>query len=163
VTKPIITQERLKELFDYNPETGLFTRLKLSSKYTNKRFGVGTVANYIGNKGYVLIRLGDSQYLAHRMAFLYMTGSMPDESDHINRQRNDNRWSNLRAVDRAENMKNKTGYKNNTTGCTGVIKIEHGYRARIGVKGVKKDLGFYVNFNDAVSARRLAEIEYGYR
>ncbi len=163
MTKPIITQERLKELFDYDPETGLFTRLKISSKHTNKKYGVGTVANYIGGDGYILIRLGRGQYLAHRLAFLYMTGSIPNEADHINRNRSDNRWDNLRAVSRNENMRNKSEYKNNTTGCTGVNKVEYGYLAVIGVNGVRKTLGFYVNFEDAVSSRKSAEIEHGYR
>ncbi len=162
MTENILTQERLKELFTYNPYTGLFTRNKISSKYANKKYSHGTVANYVDGEGYIAIRFGAAQLKAHRLVFLYMNGEMPVAVDHINRVRTDNRWSNLRSSNDNINSKNKSIYKNNTTGCHGVQEVEYGYRACIGGSKGRTYLGFYKNKEDAISARRAAEIKLGY-
>ncbi len=87
-----LTQERLKEVLSYNPETGIFTRnpgIRGGEK-------VGT-----NSHGYVSIMVDGYLYQAHRLAWLYMEGYMPEqEIDHISRKRDDNRWCNLRVVNR---------------------------------------------------------------
>jgi len=87
----MITQTILKELFSYNPDTGIFIR-----KVSISNQVAGTVA---GSKDYDYIRIvvNKKRYLAHRLAFLYMLGKMPVEVDHINRNKHDNRWCNLRS------------------------------------------------------------------
>ena len=111
----MITQERLKELFIYEPETGVFTR-KYKKRTHNKKESHGWI-----QKGYWAIKIDGVKYLCHRLAFLYMTGSMPvDCVDHINRNRGDNRWENLRDCTHAENRKNNPINKRNTTGASGV-------------------------------------------
>ena len=103
MSKQTVTQERLKELLDYNPETGDFTWRKT----TGGRLG-GTVAGAIAkNAGYTQIRVDRRKYFAHRLAFLWMTGEWPEDMvDHINRNRADNRWCNLREANRSLNNLN---------------------------------------------------------
>lgn len=101
--KPQLTQERLKELFKYDPETGLFTRLVS----TNNRVKVGDVAGNARADGYIKIRVDFDMHYAHRLAWLYMTGEWPTQKiDHISGDKSDNRWSNLRDVSSVTNLQN---------------------------------------------------------
>lgn len=103
--KPQLTQERLMELFEYNPETGLFTRLVS----TNNRVKAGDVAGSARADGYIKIRVDFDMHYAHRLAWLYMTGAWPTKKiDHINGDKADNRWSNLRDVSTSTNAQNIT-------------------------------------------------------
>lgn len=101
----MLTQERLKELVSYNPETGEFTRLKTSNR---GRWKAGQHTGCISTgTGYVMIWLEGKLWTAHRLAWLYIHGSWPSEEiDHINRIRNDNRICNLRQATRKENAAN---------------------------------------------------------
>ncbi len=98
-----LTQNRLKELLHYNPETGVFTR-KVSRGKTLK----GERAGYVNVSGYRIIEIDGKAHREHRLAFLYTEGSMPPDCvDHINRVSTDNRLSNLRKVTHQENMANR--------------------------------------------------------
>ena len=100
----MLTQERLRALLDYNPDTGVFT-WKVDRNNNAKQ---GSVAGCIskGNK-YVSIYVDGKQYSGHRLAWLWMYGCFPSEIDHINRNRSDNRICNLRSVSRQQNILNK--------------------------------------------------------
>ncbi|WP_202210588.1 HNH endonuclease signature motif containing protein [Pseudomonas paraversuta] len=102
-----ITQARLKELFTYDPETGHFTRrIKVSNRHA------GTIAGGINNSGYVMLRIDGKRCMAHRAAWLYMTGEWPvSEIDHINRNGFDNRFANLRDVTHLANLHNRSSGK----------------------------------------------------
>jgi len=91
-----ITAERLKELYLYNPEDGTFTRIKAAGRHN--RWGVGTIANHHDPiTGYNRIRIDGTLYSAHRLAWLYMTGSWPTHQiDHVDLDRANNAWRNLR-------------------------------------------------------------------
>jgi hypothetical protein len=116
--KPELTQDRLKELLHYDPETGHFTWLA-APKFGSVK--AGSMAGSTGKNGYTYVGVGGAKYLAHRLAFLFMTGSTPDEDvDHVNRDRSDNRWINLRPATRSENMANTGPPGNNTSGHRGV-------------------------------------------
>jgi hypothetical protein len=156
----MIDQKRLKELLHYDPETGHFT-WKVSRGRANAR----GVAGYSDTNGYVLIKIDGKNYSAHRLAFLYIEGAFPQcEVDHINHDRADNRWANLRPVTRDQNMRNIPRYKNNTSGITGVrwIVEMQKWRAQISVNGKYHHLGLFEDFNEAVERRKLAEKEHGF-
>ena len=155
----MITQERLKELLHYCPETGVFTHIK-----PRKGIRVGEIA---GTKSslYVVLRIDGKLYKAHRLAFLYMTGSLPlRDVDHINQVRIDNGWINLRLVRTKDNNKNKTLHKSNTSGFNGVgwSKKENRWIAYIGVNGSLKMLGRFKQKTKAIAARKKADIKYGF-
>lgn len=160
-----LTQELLKQLFHYDPETGLFTWLVS----TNFRIQPGDIAGGEvcdgAGKRYISLSICGKYYKAHRLAFLYMTGAMPKQFvDHINGDGTDNRWCNLREVDRTGNALNKRRYKSNRTGITGV-SFHKGiglYTAYIAVGGKRKHLGATADFFEACCLRKSAEHRFGY-
>lgn len=89
-----LTQKRLKKLLYYNPDTGIFT-WKINSRRSLKDAPAGN----LHPSGYIRIGIDSKEYRAHRLAFLYMEGYIPENDvDHINRVRDDNRWKNLREL-----------------------------------------------------------------
>jgi hypothetical protein len=155
-----LTQERLKELLHYEPETGVF-------EWREYRRGMrpDRVAGSPNSKGYLLIKIDYNSHRAHRLAFLYMTGKLPTEQvDHINHNRADNRWDNLRLVCNAENHRNCSMYSHNTSGVTGVFwyKPLNKWQAGVMVDQKHHHIGFFDNLLDAVAARKRAEREFGF-
>ena len=149
----MLTQARLKELLSYDPDTGIFTRLAYAGPAKP-----GDVAGGL-NHGYVVIRVGGQQYLAHRLAFLYMTGSLPSEdTDHINGNKSDNRWSNLRLATRSQNQANKKLNSYNTSGINGVCWSSSHKRwgVRVSKAGCRHFLGYYKDKDVAISIAREA-------
>ena len=152
-----MTQSELKQVLSYNPDTGLFKRTSHSKTKQRKDKKVGCVRD-----GYVRIKVYGKGYSAHRLAFLYMTGSMPDQVDHINHIRSDNRWENLRAVTNSDNQKNASLRKDNRSGQVGVSWVATSWIARINHLGERINLGSFAKFSDAVDARKNAEVLYGF-
>ena len=146
----MITQKQLKALFDYNPETGAFIR-KLT----------GLEEYVIDAYGYKRIWARGTTRPVHRMAVLYMTGQEPASgmvTDHINQDRLDNRWENLRVVTNSQNQMNRGIGKNNTSGATGVMFKKGKWEARLKKDGVVIGLGRYATKEAAIVARKLGEI-----
>ena len=95
-------QHTIKQLLDYDPQTGWFTwRVRRPP-----RGNVGARAGYDNGSGYIKISISGVKYYAHRLAFMWMLGVSPDTVDHINGDPSDNRWDNLRDVSQIENMGN---------------------------------------------------------
>ncbi|MEE9304294.1 MAG: HNH endonuclease [Thiotrichaceae bacterium] len=141
-----ITQGHLKALLVYDCETGLFMWKFKSGRYG--RIPAGTIAGTSGKsgQGYIEIQLLGRLRKAHRLAWLYMTGSWPkNEIDHINRVRSDNRFSNLRESTLQQNLKNKCQYKSNTSGYAGVTWHKHlkRWQARISNDSKRFHLGYF--------------------
>ena len=155
-----LTQSELKELVRYNPETGGFTWLKRISI----RVIVGKEVGNVNAAGYRETRIKGNRYYMHRLAWLYMTGKMPTAIDHINRNRSDNRWINLRDVPHQVNMTNCCKRKTNKSGHPGVwfCKKTEKFHAYINHLGKRKHLGSFNDFDSAVSKRKEAEVQYGY-
>lgn len=154
--KKKLTQKRLKELMEYNPETGEFTRKTAPCNGTK----VGDIAGGCDSEGYIRIRVGRKRHFAHRLAWLYVRGFWPkNEIDHINRDPSDNRLCNLREVSHQCNMRNCGNPKTNTSGVKGVRrhKRRKKWEARICVDNEYKFLGTYNSFDNAVCARLAAE------
>ena len=107
----MITQKELKELLQYNENTGIFT-WKINKA---KQIQIGSVAGYLHHTGYIFIKINNKNYLAHRLAWLFIYGKIPKMIDHINRQRNDNRINNLR----------ETNYKDNRLNSADMDNYEH--------------------------------------
>lgn len=100
---------------------------------------------------------------AHRLAWLYIHGRWPIKHlDHINRVRSDNRISNIREATSSENQRNKGMMSNNTSGITGVRydPSRNKYHAQIEILGKSKNLGRFINIEDAITARKEAEVKY---
>jgi hypothetical protein len=85
-----------------------------------------------------------------------------EEVDHVDGNKGNNRFDNLRIVNRSVNMKNKSIYTNNTTGVIGVSRFGNRYRARINLDGKRFSLGLFDSVEDAAVARSAFEKEFGY-
>lgn len=160
MAEKILTQIRLKEILEYNPETGFFIRKKTTSSNAQAGNVAGRINKHIG---YRLISIDGKDYYCHRLAFLYMTGNFPENQvDHINRIRDDNRWANLRKVTSGENLQNTSLRKSNKSGAKGVFWYvkRNKWLAHIRFNNKRYSLGYYVNFDDAVTARKQAEDKY---
>jgi hypothetical protein len=155
----MLTQERLKECVNYDPETGIFT-LKMHRHGTTRN--VGDVLGSLTKAGYLETCVDQCRMTLHQMAFLYMTGSIPSgHIDHKNRDKADNRWSNLRAVTCAENQQNIIApRKDNTIGFRGVYRYGNKFRAKINLNGKQIHLGTFINLQDAANAYIAAKPGY---
>jgi HNH endonuclease len=109
--------DHMGENFSYDKLTGEFTRLLKSGNSKS-----GSKSGSINRNGYIEIYLDNHVFLAHRLAWLFMTKEMPGHMiDHINGNKLDNRWANLRAADPVVNQQNRRKAKvNNSTGLIGV-------------------------------------------
>lgn len=153
-----LTQENLRKAFNYDPNTGEFTH-RLPRKGGN--IGDSALTNH--NGGYSAVNL-KTQYLAHRLIFLYMKGYMPSKVDHKDRNRKNNKWNNLREVSDLDNTKNITLQKNSVSKVNGVSyhKPTGRYRAYIGIGYKQKHLGMFDTIEEATNARKKADVEYNY-
>ena len=151
----------LRSTLKYNKDTGVFTYLQ---NVGNKR--VGDIAGSVRKDGYIAIKIQGKAYKAHRLAWVYEYGdiSKTNHIDHINHDRGDNRIGNLRLTIQRVNGKNRSKSIANTSGVTGVYwrKDSKQWRALIYVDGVNINLGNFVEFHEAVNARKNAEILYGF-
>ena len=136
-----LTADRLRELFHYDKDTGVFTRLVNCS---NVR--AGAVAGCLKNDGYLCIRVDGRLYSAHRLAWFYMTGEWPGlHIDHANSDRSDNRWANLREATYSQNNANSIVRKDNKSGFKGASRSGKrlGWQACIRWEGRSKHLGYF--------------------
>jgi len=155
-----LTQDRLRELLDYDPETGVFVW-----RVSRGGVWVGSQAGGISPSGYRRIMIDGKPFRASRLAWLYMEGYFPEnQCDHENRVRGDDRWKNIRHVTPQCNVRNSGRSKNNTSGITGVVWNKAGkkWAARIMVNRSRAHLGYFKRFRDAVIARWKAEVEHGW-
>ena len=156
--KESITQAELKELLDYDPETGVF-RWKVCRG--GKR--IGQIAGCLHHSGYIYIEINEKPYGAHRLAWLYLYGELPElEVDHEHGLRCDNRAENLRLASDAQQAQNKAVYKNSTTKLPGVgfHKMSGKYSARLTVDGKDLWLGLFDTIEEAWEARVRAKEKY---
>lgn len=131
-SKPM-SQDLLKELFTYEEETGNFIRNGSVGGSTYK----GEIVGHIhGKRGYVAVMVNKSSYVAHRLAWLYMTGEdAPSDIDHINGCRSDNRWDNLRLATKEQNQHNAKLRSDNSSGVKGMQRNRDYLECRVAHEG----------------------------
>lgn len=165
--------EFFRECFAYDHEKGEirwkerpeqhFKTLRDHRVWNNKYPGM--IAGSIASNGYRQITISGHPVKAHRIAWMMHTGEILDGVvDHINGIKTDNRIINLRQATALTNARNKKSGSLNKSGVMGVYwsKADGKWRARIGVNGKYVSLGSFNDINDAISARKIAEIEHSY-
>jgi len=113
---------------------------------TSNSVKAGDVAGRGSGGGYRQISVDNRLYLAHRLAWLYMTGEWPEvQIDHVNMDRADNRFVNLRQATRSENKGNMRAQANNASGLKGVYwhKRAGKWCAQINTNGTRRHLGCF--------------------
>lgn len=154
-----VTQGLLQRLYTYNPSTG-----ELICKQPRTHLQQGDVVGSLQNTGYLATSIGNKHYLIHRLIWMYVKGYFPTQIDHINHNKLDNRWDNLREVSNTENIRNCSLSKNSRVKVNGVSYIARldKFRAYIMVNRKQINLGVFVRIEDAIEARKEADSLYGF-
>ena len=148
---------RLDELFAYQSDGSLVRKVK-----TSNRTKVGDIVGWMDDNGYLLVRVDGAIHKVHRLIFLMHYGWLPQEVDHINGIRSDNRIDNLRPASKAENKQNAKLSRRNTSGVKGVswCKRRNKWKAYICVKSKLLGLGHFEHIEDAKEAVKTARNEH---
>lgn len=178
--KPLPPQGVLRQLMTYEPETGkLFWKERgpewfRTSGHTaehtcnrwNSKFAGREAFTATKGDGYKHGSIGGQNYAAHRLIWVLMTGDEPDQVDHIDGNRANNRWSNLRNVSASINRRNASRHRDNRSGVTGVRRVSRGgwskWQAFIQTKDGFIHLGVFELIEEATAARKAAEVAYGF-
>lgn len=172
------TPEQLRQLLNYDPETGNLTwrerplsmfkaptraRQSRACKMWNGNFA-GKPAGATDGNGYLQIKLFDRSTPAHRIAWAITYGEWPEIIDHINGDPSDNRIANLRSGSREMNQRNQRRHKSNTSGRTGVSwnAKRRLWTAQIKMNDISFNLGAFDKFEDAVAERERVERKFGF-
>lgn len=167
VQKPLPTQSYLFECLDYNPSNGLLTwkrrprehfKTKRAWSVWNARYS-SKLAGSVTRFGYISVSLG-GHYQAHRLIWKMITGLDPQiDVDHVDLNKSNNRWVNLRAADDRQQVWNRNVRKDNYLGIKGVKRNHKRYMARLVVDGNDKYLGTFDTPEEAASVREAAARE----
>lgn len=155
-----ITGSFLETLFSYDPNEGHFRHLTYRGPRTG---GKGSIAGTQGNHGYISIGVCQKLFLAHRLAWLWMTGEWPkSEIDHVNGNRLDNRFCNLRLATRSQQGQNGGKRRNNKSGRIGVCFDESRrlWKAAIMLNGKTVKQKRFQTLAEAVAYREMLEKRY---
>jgi len=179
-TSHILTPELLRQLLDYDPETGLLTWKRRgpewfsdgyrtaqgrANNWNRKWAGKSALNHLYAASGYRSGAVLEVPIQAHRAAYMVYHGVRISGSiDHINGRKEDNRICNLRDVTSQENCRNAALYSSNKSGCPGVMwdQSRRRWDAKINFDGKQRRLGRFKLKADAVAARKAAELEHGY-
>lgn len=156
----MITYERLREVLDYDEETGVFT-WKVRNGFKMSGMEAGT----INHDGYKRIAIDKRHYMAHRLAWLYIHGYFPEhEIDHIDRDPSNNKINNLRESSRSCNCSNRNVRSDSSSGVTGVLfRKDNGmWTSNIVILGKRTHLGQFKTKLNAAKARYMAELDSGF-
>jgi hypothetical protein len=157
--KDDLSYEYVDSILEYNPYTG-----NLIWKVNKKSAKVkGKIAGRKANNGYIQIKIDGKSYMAHRLAYLLMTGIWPKyQIDHWDNNPSNNKWYNLRIATHSQNMSNTLESTRNTSGYRGVCwsKKAKKWHAKIQVNGEKIHLGYFDFKHKAAEAYNRAALEY---
>ncbi len=150
----MLDQQTLKEWVHYDPNTGVFTRLKVVSNRWQHL--IGQPITQMDDGGYLRIKILGEEHRLHRLAWLYMTGEWPPKQiDHENRIKHDNRWSNLRLATTTQNACNAHTGRLTGRWPRGVYPNGSKWAARVSIHGKTMYLGQFDSIEAASNARRL--------
>lgn len=151
------TREYLASLFSYDPETGAITRI-VSRGYQAL---AGGVIDCRHSAGYYHTQVNGKRLLAHRLAYFLHTGETPEEVDHHDGDKQNNKFSNLRPATSSLNKYNIPLKSNNTSGFKGVhyCKSKRRFTAQIQVNGKYVHLGRFKTAEEAARVYDAAAIE----
>lgn len=162
----MLSIEKLRELLSYDPEIGTLVwkfRYPLEENTSfNSQWAGREAFTSMNSLGYVQGEILGKNYKGHRVAFAIHYGYWPDEVDHEDGIKTHNWISNLRDASRYSNAKNMPISKRNSSGVVGVRKVGKKFQATICANGIRLTLGTFSEFEDAVSARKEAELKYGF-
>lgn len=153
----LLTADQLRDRLHYEPNTGIFYRVKPVGGWS-----IGTKVGTKNGRGRYVIKIDLVSFYASRLAWLYMTGEWPNgEIDHIDNDKMNDRWANLRLATHIENSQNRQ-YGRGAIGVRGVCRSFNGdkFRARIIVDRKSLSLGVFDTLDEAIAARRSAELRY---
>lgn len=153
---PVLTLKRLREVLRYEPHSGVFYwRVMRGNMHPGSRAGSSGVG-----ESRITICIDYRHYKAHRLAWFYMVGRWPTaQIDHRNRNKNDNRWRNLRQATHKQNMENRRARKDSSSGVRGVY-FDRGrklWRPHIRHNDKQVFLGRFATRREAIVARKKAE------
>lgn len=153
--KTSISIDKLKELLNYNPETGVFSWRNSGRGRRPQRAGTSE------SSGYERITICGEKHYSHRLAWFVVTGEWAIEIDHVDGDGMNNKISNLRKATRVQNMRNRGIAKNSKSGITGVSfnNEKKMWCSYIQLNGKTRHLGFFKEKSHAATARRAAEKE----
>jgi hypothetical protein len=153
--KPLPSKELLRELYDYNQDTGAFVR----KTKTGTRKTQPMLASL-----YRQASVNGKKFLTSRLIWMWVYGQDPKNMyiDHINGNKADNRIKNLRLVSSLENSRNMRLYKTNKTGIPGIDIYKGKYRVRIKINRNEIFLGYYEDLDEAIAVRKKAEQHFGF-
>lgn len=159
------SQDDLHRVLEYDHATGLFFwKMRegddLGTRIFNSRFPGKPALTAKSKAGYFVGDVLGIRVFAHRVAWKWHYGTDPEFIDHINGDGFDNRIDNLRSVSKKINSRNRRLNKNNKSGITGVFWVEHVGRWQVTV--ASKVIGRFETFEEAVSARKIAETGLGF-
>lgn len=148
---PQLTAERLRELLNYDPLIGTFTR-----RVGIRGHSQGSIAGTPLKQGHIKLQVDGVQFYAHRLAFVWMTGIWPiNVVDHIDTDASNNAWLNLRDVTHSVNMQNqRSATSRSRSGLLGVCwnKRRGLWVAQIGINGGSKLIGYFDDKHKAYGA-----------
>jgi hypothetical protein len=152
----------LRDTFRFDEGSGkLFWKVSQGKSTAGKE--AGCVVK-IERNTYLKVTLFGEQSYAHRIVWALSYGYWPSGIDHDDGNGLNNRVDNLREADERDNGRNRSRSKANTSGTTGVLWLKNCRKWRAGIKvdGVYHSLGSFSDIDDAVKARKAAEVQHGF-
>lgn len=164
--KPLPSIAYLRQRLSYDADTGelRWRDCPAAGERWNSRWA-GRIAGSVKPDGYTAVCVNYRMMRAHRVVWAMHHGFWPElDIDHINHDRSDNRIANMREVSRRRNCKNQSLSKANTSGHTGVswCKRTQRWLAQVHPNRQAVFLGRYARLEDAVAARKAADVKYGF-
>lgn len=172
---PLPTPEELRQLLEYNSDTGALRWRKRGSelfrgisaervaRLWNGRYAGQAAFTAKDGKGYFHGSVFSRNFRAHRIAWAIYHGEWPEGPiDHIDHDRTNNRIANLRSVSASGNCRNMSMDRRNSSGAVGVVWHRGKWQAQIRILYRTLYLGRFDSFDDAVAARKAAEVKHNF-